>query len=206
MDAPFPQHSPQLSVLLKMVTNYINALKSVHTFKGILALGRGGHAIPAIIFTRQQVAKQVAIYIGSYGDDENNMQFNKGLLEINIKRNPLLWRKGLCVVYNDDMTLRQRMIQVLAGPLSSLVIGGAAAFIAIAFDMHGLIKLISGIFLLSAVLDLIVNLYPRTIQLNDYSTLDTDGRTALQLFRAWSYEQSYKKRNNRYKQNNLRKR
>lgn len=161
-----------------------------------------GHAIPAIIFTRQHVA----IYIGSYGDDEGNIQFNKGLLEINIKRNPLLWRKGLCVVYDDDMTLRQRMIHVLAGPLSSLVIGGVAAFIAIAFDMHGLIKLISGIFLLSAVLDLIVNLYPRTIQINDYSTLDTDGRTALRLLRSWSYEQSYRKRNNRYKQNNLRKR
>lgn len=158
-----------------------------------------GHAIPAIIFTRQPVA----IYIGSYGDDDGNIQFNKGLLEINIKRNPLLWRRGLCVMADDDLTLQQRIIQVLAGPLSSFVIGGIAAFIAITFDLHGAIKLVSGIFFLSAAVDLITNLYPRTIQLNDYSTLDTDGRIAWQLFRSWSYERSFRKRNTR---NNLRKR
>jgi Peptidase M50B-like len=160
-----------------------------------------GHAIPAIIFTREPVA----IYIGSYGEEEGNIQFNSGLLEINIKRNPLLWRKGLCIVYDNDMTIRQRIIQVLAGPLSSLVIAGITAFIAFAFDMHGSIKLIFSIFLLSAVLDLIFNLYPRTIQLQDYSILHTDGRQTLNLIRSWFQERSIMKGNNRYRKNNLRK-
>ncbi|SEW52874.1 zinc metalloprotease [Chitinophaga arvensicola] len=161
-----------------------------------------GHAVPAMIFTRQPVA----IYIGSFGDDEGNVQFNKGLLEINIKRNPLLWRKGLCVAYDDDMNIRQRLIQVLAGPLSSIVIAGIAVCFSVVFDLHGSIKLISGIFLFSAMFDLVLNLYPRTMQLDNYSTLDTDGKQVLNLLRDWSYERSMMKRKKRYpSKNNLRK-
>ncbi|RBL90100.1 site-2 protease family protein [Chitinophaga flava] len=160
-----------------------------------------GHAIPAIIFTRQRVI----VYIGSYGEDDRNIQFNISLLEINIKRNPLSWRRGICFANHEDMTIRQKTILVLAGPLSSFIIAGVAALIAFTFDMHGSVKLVFSIFLLSAVIDLFTNLYPRTIQLHNHRILHSDGRLLLNLFRSWSYERSIVKGNNLHKKNKLRK-
>ncbi|MBV8252053.1 MAG: hypothetical protein JO154_05550 [Chitinophaga sp.] len=143
-----------------------------------------GHALTAIKFTKQYAI----VYIGSYEDASGCIQINKGLLEINIKKNPLTWVKGLCIASEDDMTLKQRLIQVLAGPLSSFVIAIVAAVIVFAFDMHGSIKLMMAIFLLSAMIDLLINLRPSTFRTYNYGMVDSDGRQALELIRDWYRE------------------
>jgi hypothetical protein len=52
-----------------------------------------GHAIPAILLTRQKVT----IYIGSHGDPKKSLKFKLGLLEGYFRYNPFDWNRGLCV-------------------------------------------------------------------------------------------------------------
>ncbi|MEA5258901.1 tetratricopeptide repeat protein [Arcicella aquatica] len=139
-----------------------------------------GHAIPAILMTREKTS----IFIGSYGNKEKSFHFKIGLLEIWLSYNPLLWRFGLCVPPANGITIDKQIIYTLTGPLASIFIAIIACYFTFVYDLHGSIKFILVIFFGSSILDLIINLIPRTtpIKLYDGSFIYNDGYQLKQLF------------------------
>ncbi len=128
--------------------------------------------------------QKVSIYIGSYGDPKKSLHFNIGLLDVWFKYNPFLWQLGLCVLSAKEISINKEIICTLTGPLASFVIAAVAYYFTFSFDLHGSLKLISIIFLGSAILDLFVNLMPITtpIKLYDGSLAYNDGYQLKQLF------------------------
>jgi tetratricopeptide (TPR) repeat protein len=139
-----------------------------------------GHAIPAIIMTKQPVS----IYVGSYGDPKNSLHFRVGLLGIWLKYNPFLWRLGQCVPSAKQISTNKKIIYTLTGPLTSFVFALVACYFTFAYGFHGYVKLILVIFLGSAILDLFVNLIPRAepVRLYNGSLSYNDGYQLKKLF------------------------
>ncbi|MDR6562854.1 MULTISPECIES: tetratricopeptide repeat protein [unclassified Arcicella] len=139
-----------------------------------------GHAIPAILMTREKTS----IYIGSNGDPQKSFHFNIGLLEIWLNYNPLLWRFGKCVPTANEITIDKQIIYTLTGPLASFLIAIIACYFTFVYDLHGSIKLILVIFFCSSIIDLLINLVPRTtpMKLYDGSYVYNDGYRLKQLF------------------------
>lgn len=138
-----------------------------------------GHAIPAMLLTRQPVT----IYVGSYGDKKHSVHFRIGLLDIWLKYNPLSWRSGLCMPSAKEIPINKKIIYTLTGPLASFCIAIIACYIAFAFDLHGFLKLVFIIFMGSAIVDLLINLNPisTAIKLHDGSLAYNDGYQLKQL-------------------------
>jgi tetratricopeptide (TPR) repeat protein len=139
-----------------------------------------GHAIPAILLTKQKAT----IYIGSYGDPEKSLKINFGLLEIFFRYNPFAWRLGLCVPSAKAISINKQIIYTLTGPLASLLIGLIACYFTFAYDLHGFLKLFLIVFVGSALFDLFVNLIPNGTQIKLYDGRITynDGYSLKQLF------------------------
>lgn len=139
-----------------------------------------GHAIPALILTRQPVT----VYIGSYGDTKYSIHFRMGRLDVWLKYNPLAWRSGLCIPSAQEVSINKKIIYTLTGPLASFIIAVIACYVVFAFDLHGSLKLIFIIFMGSAIVDLITNLNPNpvAIKLYDGSLTHNDGYQLKQLF------------------------
>lgn len=139
-----------------------------------------GHAIPAILLTKQKVT----IYIGSYGDPKKSIKINFGVLTIFFRYNPFSWRLGLCVPSAKLISINRQIIYTLTGPIASLIIATIACFFTFAYDLHGFLKLFLIVFLGSAFLDLIANLIPdeTPIKLYDGRIIYNDGYSLKQLF------------------------
>lgn len=150
-----------------------------------------GHAIPALLMTREKVS----IYIGSYGDKKNSFCLKIGLFDIWFKCNPLYWRFGLCVPSSKQISISKQIVYVLAGPFTSLVIAAVACYIAFTFDLHGFLKLVFVIFLGSSVFDLFQNLIPRNtpIKLHDRRSAYNDGYRLKELFKYKRFSKEYRK-------------
>lgn len=115
-----------------------------------------GHAIPAILLTKQKVS----IYIGSHGDPKKSLKVNLGLLCIFFRYNPFAWRLGLCVPSADSISTNKQIVYTVTGPLMSILIGTIACYFTFAYDLHGFLKLFLIVFLGSSFFDLLVNLIP----------------------------------------------
>jgi tetratricopeptide (TPR) repeat protein len=139
-----------------------------------------GHAIPAILLTKQKAT----IYIGSYGDPKRSIKINFGVLAIFFRYNPFTWRLGLCVPSANSVSINRQIVYTLAGPLASLIIAIIACYFTFAHDLHGFLKLFLIVFLGSAFLDLLVNLIPNQtpIKLYDGRITYNDGYSLKQLF------------------------
>jgi tetratricopeptide (TPR) repeat protein len=139
-----------------------------------------GHAVPALLFTRQKVE----VYLGSYGDPENSFQLKTGLLEIWFRKS-IFWKAGLCVPSSTPMSVNKNIIFTLCGPLASIIIALLGAYFVMTFDMHGSLKLFILFFLTSALLDLVQNIIPdnRPIKLHDGRTVYNDGKNLAMLFK-----------------------
>lgn len=139
-----------------------------------------GHAIPAVMLTRQKVT----IYVGSYGDPKKSIKLNFGVLVIFFRYNPFAWRLGLCVPSATTVSSNKQIVYTLTGPLASLAIATIACYFTFAYDLHGFLKLFLIVFLGSAFLDLLVNLIPNEtpIKLYDGSITYNDGYSLKQLF------------------------
>lgn len=157
-----------------------------------------GHAIPAIIMTKQTVS----IYIGSYGDPKKSLHFSLGLLDIWFKYNPFSWWNGLCVPSAKQISINKQIIYTLTGPLASFIIALVTCYIAFAFDLHGFLKLILIIFLGSSIFDLFVNLTPRStpIKLYDGRLTYNDGYQLKQLFYYKRFPKKYEQATELYNQ------
>src|SRR5947209_29986 len=115
-----------------------------------------GHALPALLLTKQKVT----VYIGSYGDPKNTLKLNLGMMEIFFRYNPLAWKIGMCVPSAKTISINRQIIYILAGPLTSITIAAFAFYFSFVYDLHGFLKLFLVIFLGSAFCDFLFNLLP----------------------------------------------
>jgi len=146
----------------------------------IILLHELGHAIPALVVTRQKVT----IYIGSYGDPQTSLCFRVGLLEFYIRSlNLFNWKSGLCVPGAEDISLNKRILYVV-GPLASFLVAALACYGIFVRNAHGPVKLFFVVFVGLAIRDLLVNLIPRSqpIVLHDGTSTYNDGYLLRQLF------------------------
>ena len=99
-----------------------------------------GHAIPALLMTREDVT----IYIGSLGNPDKSFHVSFGRLTIYCKYNPLFWYKGCCVSFDYNLTIDQRLLLVAGGPVASLL-GTFISWLLLSYvDEAGILRLISG--------------------------------------------------------------
>lgn len=128
---------PFLGILIRPITVFL------HEF---------GHALPILFYDRKA---QVEIFVGSYGDEDNSFSFQVGRLKVWI-----CWRlfshRGLCRSYA-QLTINQRIIHIVCGPFASFVIV-TVCFSLFVSDYSSFGSLLMGVFLISAIIDLISNL------------------------------------------------
>ncbi len=155
-----------------------------------------GHAIPAIILTKEKVS----VYIGSYGNSKKSVKLNIGLLEIWFRYNPFAWRSGLCIPTAKEISINRKIVYILAGPFASISIAFIAIYFAFSFEIHGSLKILLVVFFVSAILDLIVNLIPDStpITLDDGTITHNDGYSLKQLFYFKFFSKKYEHAVNLY--------
>ena len=146
-----------------------------------------GHAIPAILLTKEGAT----VYVGSYGDKKQSFKISLGGLEIWFRYNPIKWRGGLCIPKAEDISLNKRAIYTLCGPLFSLFIASCIFHLTLSYDLHGSIKLICAFALGSTILDLFTNLIPHKIEVADGSTLFSDGYVLFNLQKLKKFPDEY---------------
>ncbi len=139
-----------------------------------------GHAVPALIFTKETVT----IYIGSYGDPEKSLYFRVGRLAFFFKYNPLSWEYGLCVYQSTNLTINKNILITLMGPLTSLVIGALSLYIGLFSNYYEIIKFITIMIAISSFLDFYCNIVPDPEPINLYNGEQTfnDGQSVKQLY------------------------
>jgi len=76
-----------------------------------------GHAIPALLMTRDEVT----IFIGSFGDPYDSFHLKIGRIDFYCKYNLLLWYKGCCLCSDDYLSINQRIGFVAGGPIASIL-------------------------------------------------------------------------------------
>jgi tetratricopeptide (TPR) repeat protein len=157
-----------------------------------------GHAIPALLLTKERVT----IYIGSYGDPSKSLNLNLGFLEIWFRFNPFAWRGGLCVPSAPNVSINRQIIYTLSGPLASFFIGCIACYLTFSFDLHGALKLFFVVFLGSTIFDLFVDLIPnkKRITLYSGSFAYNDGYSLQRLFYYKKFSKEYEQASHFYNQ------
>jgi tetratricopeptide (TPR) repeat protein len=161
-----------------------------------------GHAVPALLFT----SDTVTMYVGSYGDPENNLRVRLGRLVILIKRNTVLWRQGICQ-HSSTGTMRQ-MVILASGPLSTFMLALAFSVLVFTYDLHGVVKLFFIVFSLVSFLSFLNNIIPDnrvlisqggTTGYNDgfllksllkYKSISVEFRRGAALFNAQKYREA----------------
>jgi hypothetical protein len=158
-----------------------------------------GHAIPAMLLSRQRVG----VFIGSYGDTTKSRNITLGLLEIWFTPNPFTWQTGLCVPSAKEISVNRQIIYTVTGPLASFVIAALACYLAFSFSLHGSIKSFLIVFVFSSLYDLITNLSPSNtpIRLANGSVTYNDGhslsfRKSMKRLQCYTQQKSMKKLRN----------
>jgi tetratricopeptide (TPR) repeat protein len=147
-----------------------------------------GHAIPALLFTKEPVV----VYVGSYGDISNSTTTTFGRLSIIFKFHLRDWQLGLCR-HQRAATLWQELLIILGGPLFSLLTAVVAARWLPAYQSEQYIAFAIGIFLTSGILDFFVNIVPNSkpLQMYDGATVHNDGAQFVQLLKTSRYPEVY---------------
>ena len=109
-----------------------------------------GHAIPALIFTKNNVS----IYLGSYAETAKSKKISFKRLTIYYNSIFRLWKYGACMHRTENLNYKKYLVIVLSGPLFSLMLAGLIFYLAIATDAHGAVKFLLFMLLITAVFDL----------------------------------------------------
>jgi len=149
-----------------------------------------GHAIPAILFT----GKKVTIYIGSHGETDKSFKIKIGLLDVWI-RPKYCWTRGLCEPSSTAMSSNQAIIFLIGGPIASLLIATIASYFIFRYDMHGALKLVIIVFLISSIIDFVINIVPSNapIKVDAGELRYNDGNGLLKLFHLKKFPAQYEK-------------
>lgn len=123
-----------------------------------------GHAIPALIFTKE---KDVTVIIGSYGQTGNYYKFNLGRLKIFFRFNLLNWRAGLCS-FEEPVSYKQDIIITLGGPVMSLVLATAIGVLISTVPIANIWVILGVIYILLGIFDFITNMIPNEFKSEDF--------------------------------------
>ena len=147
----------------------------------VVVLHELGHAIPAIIVTKQKVS----IYIGSYGNPNKSINFQIGLLDIWFSRDVLSWKNGLCVPSAKNISINRQIIYILIGPICSTFFAAIFLFFSFSQELNDSYLLFSVIFFAISISDLFANLIPNSkpIELYNGKVTYNDGYSLVKLFR-----------------------
>lgn len=154
-----------------------------------LILHELGHAIPAIILTKQKVS----IYIGSYGNPKKSINFKIGLLDVWLSYEMLSWKNGLCVPSAENISINRQIVYVLSGPISSSIFATLFLYFIILKELSDSYLHFGIIFLTIAIIDLFGNLIPdkKPIELFDGTITYNDGYTLSKLFKYRKFPKQY---------------
>ncbi len=140
-----------------------------------------GHAIPALLFTKKE---KVNVFIGTYGDISNCLQLNFGRLVLYLKLNVFNWRIGLCT-HGGIKGFLPQLIVILGGPIASLFIALTAFYVIITGEYSQGWVVFIVFFLVSAIIDFIVNIDPShtPIKLYNGGVTYSDGYQLMNTFK-----------------------
>jgi len=135
-----------------------------------------GHALAYLIYTRPE---RIDIYIGTYTEPKNPVQFRVGKLHFYVKRSfPFIKGIGLCKSYKAETNYLRYVVILLAGSLFTFIVAAVLSLVVFGSDAGMLVKISCYIFLGLSTLSLISNLVPREIAKDDIN-LDNDGQQLL---------------------------
>ena len=120
-----------------------------------------GHAIPALIFTKEQVK----VYIGSYGDDYKTKSFSLGRLQFFFRLNLMDWKIGMCT-HKASTSRWQNIIIILGGPIASILISIPLVIALLNVALPQWLFYLLLCFVFGAIIDFFVNIIP-----NEYSSI-----------------------------------
>lgn len=161
-----------------------------------------GHAIPSLLFTKEEVI----ICVGSYENLTKSKGIKIGRLTIFFTLNIFNWNSGLCL-HQGVTTFFQNFLIILGGPFASLLVGLGMVFLIKSGGIQESFLVVVGVFLLvSALWDFISNIIPHhqplvthngNIVYNDgyqlkrllsQRNLPKDQQSAIQAYRQKNYE------------------
>jgi len=140
-----------------------------------------GHALPALVFTKRE---KVNVFVGTYGDLSNSLQLSLGRLVLYLKLNVFNWRIGLCT-HAGIRGLIPQVLVILGGPLASLLIASIAFYVIITKNFAEIWVVFIVFFLISAIIDFIVNVDPSHTPIKLYNNAVTysDGYQLIYVFK-----------------------
>jgi hypothetical protein len=118
-----------------------------------------GHAVPALLMTRDEVT----IYIGSFGSPYKSFHITIGRLDFYCKYNPLLWYKGCCVCSDDYLSINKRIWFVAGGPIAS-ILGTITTWLLVSnLQEEGFFRIVFGSIFVISLLITVYNLIPNPV-------------------------------------------
>ncbi len=147
-----------------------------------------GHALPSLFFTD----KNVNVFIGTHGDTHNCLHMGFGRLHVYFRFNIFNWNIGMCT-HVGVPEVWKNIIIVIAGPLASTMIAMPILYIISQGGLHQAWLFVLMAFVISAFIDLCVNLYPssQAIYTQGGSTTYNDGYSLYLLISRFFLPQSY---------------
>ncbi len=147
-----------------------------------------GHAIPALLFSREKVQ----VFVGTYGDTKQGATLSLGRLDIFFKFNFLAWNIGMCRHQGQTNALRNFLI-IVGGPIASLTIAIPLLFFLPQVEAQPFLHFAIFVFFAAACLDLVSNLFPYGSQMHTDSgqSIYNDGKQLLSLWKRGSLPDVY---------------
>ncbi len=100
----------------------LSTLLAIFLIRGVTTfVHEMGHAVAAYFYT----PANVAVFLGSYGNEEGSLKVRLGRFIFYIRTNPLKWKGGLCSFVSISKENNYKII--LGGPIASLVLFVAVA-------------------------------------------------------------------------------
>lgn len=146
----------------------------------VVLLHELGHALPALVFTKQKVS----VYIGSYGDPEKSIHLKIKNLELWLNYKLFSWQNGLCIATFENNSINKQIFYVLMGPIFPFLLAIAYVYIAFSNEFGDFYLLFAISFLIISILDVFQNLTPNNqpIELHDGTVTYNDGYKLSKLF------------------------
>jgi len=116
-----------------------------------------GHAIPSLLFTKEEVI----ICVGSYENLNKSRGIKLGRLKAFFTLNAFNWNSGLCL-HKGVTTFLQRFLIIIGGPLASLLVGLSLIYIIKSGRIEETYIVVFVFLLVSALWDFISNIIPQS--------------------------------------------
>ncbi|MBT8234206.1 MAG: hypothetical protein KJN84_16355, partial [Bacteroidia bacterium] len=152
-------------ILMRSVTTFVHEM---------------GHAIPALLFTKDDVI----VCLGSYADVSGSKAIKIGRLIIYFRLNVFGWKIGLCSHKPINNYLHE-MIVILGGPFASLCLAIVTLILVLGNNLNDGLMSLATLFILSTGFDFFTNIIPtnNALYLFNGNITYNDGQQFVNLWR-----------------------